>query len=63
MREAAAIAAAKHAVIVTTEKDADNFPAETIKNEEIPVFVMGIEIEMTAGEEEVKRVLKRVLGG
>lgn len=63
LREAAAFAAAKHAVIVTTEKDAVKFPADTIKNEEIPVFVMGIEIEMTAGEEEVKRVLKRVLGG
>ena len=63
LNEAAAVAAAKRAVIVTTEKDAVKLPADIVGSESVPLYVLGIEIEITAGEEEVKRVLKRVLGG
>lgn len=63
MREASSLATAQRAVVVTTEKDAVKLSPSMVESMSVPLYVLGIEIEITAGEEEVKRVLKRVLGG
>ena len=61
--EAGAAAEAAQAVIVTTEKDAVKLPADYILEHHIPVYVLGIEIEIIKGNETVNAVLRRVLGG
>ena len=63
MREASSLATAQRAVVVTTEKDAVKLSPSMVESMSVPLYVLGIEIEITAGAEEVKRVLKRVLGG
>ena len=63
LREASSLATAQRAVVVTTEKDAVKLSPSMVESMSVPLYVLGIEIEITAGEEEVKRVLKRVLGG
>ena len=63
MREASSLATAQRAVVVTTEKDAVKLSPSMVESMSVPLYVLGIEIEITAGEEEAKRVLKRVLGG
>jgi tetraacyldisaccharide 4'-kinase len=56
-------AAETGAVLVTTEKDAVKLPAEYIEERHIPFYVLGIEIEIIKGNEEVDMILHHVLGG
>lgn len=49
--------------IVTTEKDAVKMDATWILNQHIPLYVLGIEIEITKGKERLQQMLRQLLGG
>jgi len=51
------------AVLVTTEKDAVKMDAEYITAHDIPLYVLGIEIEIIKGNTDVENVLAQVIGG
>jgi tetraacyldisaccharide 4'-kinase len=63
MAEMAERAKDSGAILVTTEKDAVKFPAESIAQYELPLYVLGIEIELTRGQADVDLVLHKLLGG
>jgi tetraacyldisaccharide 4'-kinase len=56
-------AAAEQAVIITTEKDAIKFPEQAVRQYCVPVWILGIEIEITSGAAEMETLLRSVLGG
>lgn len=51
------------AVLVTTEKDAVKMDAAYIAAHDVPLYVLGIEIEIIKGETNIENVLKQVVGG
>lgn len=51
------------AVLVTTEKDAVKMDAGYITAHDIPLYVLGIEIEIIKGNTDVENVLAQVIGG
>ena len=59
--QAAAVAAEKKAVLVTTEKDAVKMDGTFIMEHEIELYVLGIEIEIIAGRKELEKLLKRTM--
>lgn len=59
----AAMAREKKAVIVTTEKDAVKMDLAAIAEQGLSIYVLGIEIEIIKGNDEIKSVLHQVLGG
>lgn len=56
-------AQAQKAVLVTTEKDAVKMDASYIAAHDVPLYVLGIEIEIIKGKQEIDDVLQHVLGG
>lgn len=56
-------AASAHAVLVTTEKDAVKLDPALIRQYGIPLYVLGIAMEITKGTAHVQNVLQRVIGG
>lgn len=58
-----ALAEPEKAVIITTEKDAVKLPAETIRNAHLPVWVLGIEIAIMKGKEELQQTILQCIGG
>lgn len=60
MRDAAASAGA---VLVTTEKDAVKLNPELVRQYSLPLYVLGIAMEITKGKEHIDRVLQHVIGG
>lgn len=51
------------AVLVTTEKDAVKMDAAYITAHSIPLYVLGIEIEIIKGKTDIENVLAHVVGG
>lgn len=51
------------AVIVTTEKDAVKLPVEAVQRSAVPIYVLGIEIEILSGPDEWEKTIRRVVGG
>ena len=51
------------AVLITTEKDAVKLNPEWIRQYELPLYVLGIALEITRGGEQIDKVLRHVIGG
>ena len=56
-------AQAAQAIIITTEKDAVKFPAAYVTECHAPVYVLGIDIEIVSGQEQLQAVLEPLVGG
>lgn len=48
-------------VLVTTEKDAVKMPAAAVKTLRVPLYVLGMDIEIIEGKEELKYLLHNIL--
>ena len=57
----AARAAETGFLLVTTEKDAVKLPAPLIKEYDLPLYVLSITIEFTAGQDQIDTILQAVL--
>ena len=53
----------QNAVLVTTEKDAVKMDASYMEAHHVPLYVLGIEIEIVKGKKELQNVLEQVVGG
>ena len=51
------------AVLITTEKDAVKLNPEWIRQYDLPLYVLGISLEITRGGEQIDKVLRHVIGG
>jgi tetraacyldisaccharide 4'-kinase len=51
------------AVLVTTEKDAVKLPAADILERQVPLWVLGIEIVICRGEQELQQCILNHIGG
>ena len=50
------------AVIITTEKDAVKFPVAYMQTQgDVPIYILGIEIEITKGQDVLKKICKEKL--
>ena len=61
IRHMAARAAETGCLLVTTEKDAVKLPAPLIKEYDLPLYVLSITIEFTAGQDQIDTILQAVL--
>lgn len=52
-----------HVPVVTTEKDAVKLDPTWVMHQHIPLYVLGIEIEITTGKERLQQMLRQLLGG
>lgn len=52
------MAAENEAVLVTTEKDAIKMPAMYIEGNDIPLYVLGMDIEIIEGKEELQHLIQ-----
>lgn len=57
------LAAETDVVLVTTEKDAIKMPATYIEANEIPLYVLGMDIEIIEGKEELQHLIQKKIGG
>lgn len=56
-------AAAADAILITTEKDAVKLPAAYIEDCRLPLYVLGIEMDIVKGNDGIEKILQDILGG
>lgn len=61
IRHMAEIANEKNCFLVTTEKDAVKLPADLVKEYDLPLYVLVINLEIVEGKEKIDAVLQSVL--